>query len=108
MCCARPLDRAEREGDAGQGMYRDTPETPGRESEDLITEAETEGEGAVVQAAVSLAMSALLFQPIAEQGMYSMDASGKLSKGSFNNLEVPAMGERKTVPTIEAFFPFSK
>jgi len=59
-------------------------------------------------AAVSLAMSALLFQPIAEQGMYSMDASGKLSKGSFNNLEVPAMGERKTVPTIEAFFPFSK
>jgi len=66
------------------------------------------GEGAVVQAAVSLAMSALLFQPIAEQGMYSMDASGKLSKGSFNNLEVPAMGERKTVPTIEAFFPFSK
>ena len=43
------------------------------------------GEGVVMQAAVSLAMSALLFQPIAEQGMYSMDASGKLSKGSFNN-----------------------
>jgi len=59
-------------------------------------------------AAVSLAMAALLFQPIAESGMYSMDASGKLNKGSFNNLEVPAMGERKTVPTLEAFFPFSK
>lgn len=66
------------------------------------------GESVVIQAAVSLAMSALLFQPIAEQGMYSMDASGKLSKGSFNSLEVPAMGERETVPTIEAFFPFSK
>lgn len=59
-------------------------------------------------AAVSLAMAALLFQPIAESGMYSMDAGGKLNKGSFNNLEVPAMGERKTVPTLEAFFPFSK
>ena len=53
-------------------------------------------------------MVALLFQPIANQGMYSMDAVGKLNKGSFNNLEVPAMGERKTVPTLEAFFPFSK
>merc|ERR1712127_704868 len=59
-------------------------------------------------AAVSLALSALLFQPIANSGMYSMDASGQLSKSSFNNLEVPAMGERKTVPTIEAFFPFGK
>jgi hypothetical protein len=36
------------------------------------------------QAAVSLAMSALLFQPIANSGMYTMDASGALSKGSFN------------------------
>lgn len=53
-------------------------------------------------------MSALLFQPIAQSGMYSMDASGSLSRGSFNNLEVPAMGERKTVPTLEAFFPFQK
>merc|ERR1712127_223217 len=43
-------------------------------------------------AAVSLALSALLFQPIANSGMYSMDA----------------MGERKTVPTIEAFFPIGK
>ena len=59
-------------------------------------------------AAVSLAMAVLLFQPIAGSGMYSMDASGHLNKGSFNNLEVPAMGERKTVPTLEAFFPFSK
>ena len=53
-------------------------------------------------------MSALLFQPIAQSGMYSMDASGSLSRGSFNNLEVPGMGERKTVPTLEAFFPFAK
>jgi len=60
------------------------------------------------QVAVSLALAALLFQPIAESGMYSMDASGHLNKGSFNNLEVPAMGERKTVPTLEAFFPFKK
>jgi len=60
------------------------------------------------QVAIALAMVALLFQPIANQGMYSMDAVGKLNKGSFNNLEVPAMGERKTVPTLEAFFPFSK
>ena len=57
---------------------------------------------------MSLAMSALLFQPIAQSGMYSMDASGSLSRGSFNNLEVPAMGERKTVPPLEAFFPFQK
>ena len=58
--------------------------------------------------AVSLAVSALLFQLVANSGMYTMDASGTLSKGSFNNLEVPAMGERKTVPTLEAFFPFQK
>lgn len=64
--------------------------------------------GTGAQAAVSLALSALLWQPIANSGMYSMDASGQLSKSSFNNLEVPAMGERKTVPTIEAFFPFGK
>ena len=53
-------------------------------------------------------MPVLLIQPIANEGMYSMDASGKLTKDSFNNLAVPAMGERKTVPTIEAFFPFAK
>jgi hypothetical protein len=33
VCCARLLGREETEGDAGQGMYHDTPETQGRESE---------------------------------------------------------------------------
>lgn len=58
--------------------------------------------------AVSLALAALLFQPIANSGMYTMDQTGALSRSSFNNLEVPGMGERKTVPTLEAFFPFAK
>merc|ERR1719199_1806732 len=47
--------------------------------------------------AVSLALAALLFQPIANSGMYTMDQTGALSRSSFNNLEVPGMGERKTV-----------
>jgi len=59
-------------------------------------------------AAVSLAMAALLFQPISQAGMYSLDASGALSKQSFSNLEVPGFGNVKKVPTIESFFPFAK
>ncbi|EKX32463.1 hypothetical protein GUITHDRAFT_156322 [Guillardia theta CCMP2712] len=58
-------------------------------------------------AAVSLAMAALLFQPISQAGMYSMEG-GSLSKQSFSNLEVPGFGNVKKVPTIESFFPFSK
>jgi len=59
-------------------------------------------------AATMLALAALLWQPISEAGMYQLGPSGSVSKSSFDSLEVPGFGKRKTVPTIEAFFPFTK
>nr|7Y7B_Z Chain Z, ACPI-S [Chroomonas placoidea]7Y8A_Z Chain Z, ACPI-S [Chroomonas placoidea] len=58
-------------------------------------------------AAVSLACAALLWQPISQAGMYSID-SGSLAKKSFSEMEVPGFGDAKKVPTIESFFPFTK
>mmetsp|Transcript_48100 Transcript_48100/g.75119 ORF Transcript_48100/g.75119 Transcript_48100/m.75119 type:complete len:337 (+) Transcript_48100:3-1013(+) len=58
-------------------------------------------------AATMLAIAALLWQPVSEAGMYSMEG-GSLTKKSFNSLEVPGFGNVKKVPNIESFFPFSK
>jgi hypothetical protein len=57
---------------------------------------------------VMLALSALLFQPVSQAGMYTMGADGHLTKSSFSALEVPGFGNVKKAPTIDAFFPFEK
>jgi len=58
-------------------------------------------------AATMLALSALLFQPISQAGMYTV-SNGQVTKNSFEQLQVPGWGNLKSVPTIESLFPFDK
>lgn len=59
-------------------------------------------------AAVSLAVCALLWQPISQAGMYTANPGSPPTKGSFSSMEVPGFGDAKKVPSIESFFPFQK
>mmetsp|Transcript_17974 Transcript_17974/g.45348 ORF Transcript_17974/g.45348 Transcript_17974/m.45348 type:complete len:280 (-) Transcript_17974:217-1056(-) len=58
-------------------------------------------------AAVSLACAALLWQPISQAGMYTIQPGG-VQKDSFDRLEVEGFGETKKVPSISALFPFER
>lgn len=58
-------------------------------------------------AAVSLACAALLWQPVSQAGMYTVEG-GAVTKGSFDKIEVSGFGETKKVPSISSFFPFER
>lgn len=61
-------------------------------------------------AAISLATAAFLFQPILQAGNYNLPATpgAPYTKASFDSTLAKAGFEGKTVPTLDAFFPFAK